>query len=264
MAYRFLFLLLVAIALCTGCSDDSVAPIAPPPTLTLLVTNDDGIAAPGIDTLVNALVAMDDVDVKVVAPAENQSGSSDRTTDGKLEREDSATVSGYQSVAVFGFPADAVNVALNELAIKPDLVVSGVNAGQNVGPFAALSGTVGAARTAARAGVPAVAVSAGLVPATQDFGAAAALVVDWITSNRSALLSGIASASTVTSFNVPGCTAGNMRELVQVPLGNALPTGGPGAIFATDCSAEPDAPPTSDVDAMVKGYASVTQVPLNF
>jgi 5'-nucleotidase len=267
MNLRSTVFLVVLAFLSTACSNgnnnnsNNATPAPPPSPLTILVTNDDGIGAPGIDSLVNQLIALDNVDVKVVAPAENQSGSSDMTTDGELSFQDSATISGFASVAVFGFPADAVNVAINELGIVPDLVVSGVNSGQNVGPLAALSGTVGAARTAARAGFPAVAASAGL-GAGADFDAASALVIDWINANRSALEDNSASAERVISFNVPGCTAGSIRELVQVPLADAIP---PGVnVFVTDCSIEPDGAPINDVDAMTKGFAAETEVPLVF
>jgi 5'-nucleotidase len=229
--------------------------------LTILVTNDDGIGAPGIDSLVNQLTALDNVDVMVVAPAENQSGSSDKTTDGEVVWENSATVSGYSGIAVYGFPADAVNVALNQLDIIPNLIVSGVNSGQNVGPLAPLSGTVGAAQTGARAGFPAVAASAGFASAL-DFDAAAQLVTAWIEDNRSALANNSASAETVTSFNVPDCTSGNIRELVAVPRADSIPAGV--NVFVTDCSVEPDSAPISDVDAMIKGFAAQTQLPLNF
>jgi 5'-nucleotidase len=162
-------------------------------------------------------------------------------------------------IAVFGLPADAVNVALMELGIVPHLVVSGVNSGQNVGPFAAFSGTVGAARTAARAGYPAVAVSASFNEFA-DYDAAAALVVAWIEENRDALAEGTAGAERVTSFNVPGCTAGAIRELVRVPLADSVPEGA--NPFFTDCSVEPESAPVNDVDAIIKGYAAETQVPL--
>lgn len=263
MNLRIVFLLFVSVFVFTGCSDgsdNSGGRDQLPQILTILVTNDDGIGAPGIDTLVNGLIELDDVEVKVVAPAENQSGSSDKTTEGGVTWEDSSTVSGYMGVAVYGYPADAVNVALDELSLTPDLVVSGVNKGQNVGPLAALSGTVGAARTAARAGYPAVAASASLIPGLEDYEAATALVIEWINDNRDALTSGSASTDLVTSFNVPGCSAGDIRELVAVPLADSIPEGvNP---FVTDCSVEPESAPTSDVDAMIKGHAAITEVPL--
>jgi broad specificity polyphosphatase/5'/3'-nucleotidase SurE len=120
---------------------------------------------------------------------------------------------------------------------------------------------VGAARFAARAGFPAVSGSAGL-GADADYDAASALIVAWIEENRSALANNSASTETVTSFNVPGCTAGEIRELVAVPRADSIPTGS--NVFATDCSVEPASPPVDDVDAMIKGFAAVTDVQLVF
>ena len=260
MKLRSAVVVLVSVLLVAGCSDGSDGPVNSG-QLSVLVTNDDGIGSPGIDRLVNNLLAMDDVEIQVVAPAENQSGSSDKTTEGDVVWQDSSTASGFAGVAVFGFPADAVKVALEELGITPDLVVSGVNQGQNVGPLAPLSGTVGAARFAARAGVPAVAASAGL-SSSADFEAAADLVVAWIEDNRSVLANDSADVDRITSFNVPGCTAGAIRELVEVPRADSIPDGS--NVFVTDCSVEPDSAPVSDVDAMIKGFAAVTQIPLEF
>ena len=95
-----------------------------------------------------------------------------------------------------------------------------------------------------------------------DYDAAVVLVTDWIDDNRDALISGSASAETVTSFNVPGCTAGEIRELVAAPLAESISDGDMGRWFSTDCSLEPDSPPTSDLDALLKGHSAVTDVPL--
>ncbi|HMF04563.1 MAG TPA: 5'/3'-nucleotidase SurE, partial [Acidimicrobiia bacterium] len=80
-------------------------------TLQVLVTNDDGIAAPGIDALVQGLRKIKGVKVTVVAPAENKSGSSDTTTPGPLTTTQATTTSGYPAIAVNGYPADTVNFA---------------------------------------------------------------------------------------------------------------------------------------------------------
>tara|TARA_R110002124_G_scaffold22159_1_gene84203 strand:- start:3960 stop:4754 length:795 start_codon:yes stop_codon:yes gene_type:complete len=264
MKLRIVLAIIVSTLWVTGCSNssnNSNDSSQTPPVLTILVTNDDGIGAPGINALVNQLIELDNVDVRVVAPAENQSGSSDKTTNGELVWIDSATSGGYAGIAVFGFPADAVNVALEQLDIVPGLVVSGVNSGQNVGPLAPLSGTVGAAQTGARAGYPAIAASAGFGE-DADFDSAVELVVAWIGENRSALDDKTSSAETVTSFNVPQCTAGTMRELVEVPRADSIPEGA--NVFFTDCAVEPDSAPVSDVDAMIKGFAAQTQLPLDF
>ena len=132
------------------------------PKLTILVTNDDGYDAPGINTLVIALLKLPNVVVKVVAPATNESGTGSKTTAGTLTATQVKTQSGYPAVAVKGYPADTVRYAFDTLHIKPDVVVAGVNFGQNVGQFIDISGTVGAARAGAARGVPAVASSQGL------------------------------------------------------------------------------------------------------
>ncbi|MEY3361923.1 MAG: hypothetical protein RL531_1642 [Actinomycetota bacterium] len=147
--------LAVTLVACGGSDDDAggepTQPTARIPNLEILVTNDDGYAAPGIDALVERLRDLPGVEITVVAPATNQSGTSDRTTPGDvsaLTAAKVATTSGYPATAVTGFPADSVNYALDVLDLDPDLVVAGSNAGQNLGVVAPISGTVGAARTA--------------------------------------------------------------------------------------------------------------------
>ena len=139
----------------------ALVPLAAPPAsaaapkkLTILVTNDDGVSAPGIDALVTALRKLPNVKVTVVAPLSNQSGTGDKTTEGgSPEAADTATASGTKARAVDGFPADSVLRALED-GVKPKLVVSGINQGQNLGPVVNASGTVGAAKTAVRNGIP--------------------------------------------------------------------------------------------------------------
>ncbi|MCL9795958.1 5'/3'-nucleotidase SurE, partial [Frankia sp. AgKG'84/4] len=156
-------------------------------TLDVLVTNDDGVSSAGIDAVARAIAALPNTTVKIVAPAANQSGTGGKTSGGEVSHNDDRTASGQPAVAVSGFPADAVNVALDALGLKPDLVVSGINEGQNLGPVVNLSGTVGAARAAAQRGIPALAASEGLGD-TYDYAPGAAQVVAWITAHRAALL----------------------------------------------------------------------------
>ena len=256
----------LGLAACGSDGDDSADP-GPETTstteavqpLTILVTNDDGIAAVGIDVLVTTLRKVEDVEVHIVAPAENQSGSSDKTTPGGAPHADGETASGVQGTAVQGFPADTIAVALDELGLEPDLVVSGVNTGQNVGPLAYLSGTVGAARAAVRRGIPAIAGSAGLTEETlEDYQLAADLIVDYIEENRSGF-PGADGGDGVININVPDCTAGTARELTRVPLATEIPEGV--SPFATDCSVSPSAQPTDDVLALVAGFAALSIVP---
>ena len=101
--------LLVPIGLVASCSSDDDAATTTtaaestttaPATLTILVTNDDGVAAEGIDVLVTALKAMPDTDVVVSAPAENQSGSAGKTTPGELTATPTTMLGGTEATAV--------------------------------------------------------------------------------------------------------------------------------------------------------------------
>jgi len=241
----------------TTLAESTTTTVAPEP-VQILVTNDDGIGAPGIDALVNALVALDDVEVTIVAPLENQSGSSDTTTPGGATYAPGATASGVEGTAVDGYPADTIAVALDDLGLEPDLVVSGVNKGQNTGPLAYESGTVGAGRAAIRRGVPAVAGSAGLQD-DADYATAVELMIAFIEEHRDAFADGSAPTNGVHSFNVPDCTAGSVRELVEVELATEIPDGvNP---FESDCSIEVTEEPTNDIAALAAGHSALTLVP---
>ena len=125
--------------------------------LDILLTNDDGYTADGIRIVRDALVAAGHR-VTIVAPLDERSGSGmSVTTGGSIDyyrQEDGVW-------AVDGTPSDAVTLGLVHVLREnpPDLVVSGANFGHNVGADVGASGTVGAAVTAARAGVPAIALS---------------------------------------------------------------------------------------------------------
>ncbi|WP_084000669.1 5'/3'-nucleotidase SurE [Actinomadura kijaniata] len=127
--------------------------------LRILLSNDDGHAAPGIRAVFDALTAAGH-DVTIVAPATNQSGAGAKRTveDGHVVR---ARQVSDRVWAVEGTPGDSVLFGLGRVFAgrKVDLVVSGTNLGQNVGAINNNSGTVGAAVTAIDMGVPAVAVS---------------------------------------------------------------------------------------------------------
>jgi 5'-nucleotidase len=227
----------------------------PAEPLDVLVTNDDGYDAEGIDVLVEALRAEPDVTVTVVAPATDQSGTGDRTTPGAVATSERTTASGYDAVAVAGYPADTVTVALDELGLTPDLVVSGINAGQNIGPLVDVSGTVGAAKQAQRRGLPALAVSQGLTEGVApDYATAADLAVDWVDARRGDLGS-LAGTGEIASLNVPTCPAGEVRGVVEVAVGDdGSQVGAP-----VDCTSTAEGF-TDDVAAFLNGYASLTPV----
>jgi len=231
---------------------------APPEPLRILLVNDDGMQNPAIDVMVEELLAVDDVEVTVVAPAGERSGSSDQTTPDGAPYHRATTPGGIEGWAVDGFPADAVVVGLDELDLEPHLVLSGVNPGQNVGPFAAISGTVGVGRTAIRRQVPALAVSAGLQLDQEQFVYGARLALDWIAEHRDALLDGSHQTDTVTSINVPACPVDSMGPLQVVPRASELAEDvNP---FESSCDQAVAAPET-DVAAIVSGYPSNSQVP---
>lgn len=131
------------------------------PPLRILVTNDDGVSSAGIAALVEALRPI--AEVTVAAPAENNSGGSQSLTIfSRPLRVDTLVPSNAAArYAVHGTPADSVVFGLLELGKERpfDLVVSGINKGENVGDAVHVSGTVGAARQAVMLGVPAIAVS---------------------------------------------------------------------------------------------------------
>ena len=129
--------------------------------MKILIVNDDSIHAPGIRVLANAVAALGDV--YVVAPEEQCSAMSQKLTirDNLIIKpypDFPAPVKGAWSIS--GTPVDCAKVALRYMMEeKPDLVLSGVNNGYNVGFDTAYSGTVGAALEAVRIGVPAIALS---------------------------------------------------------------------------------------------------------
>ena len=111
----------------------------------------------------------------IVAPADNQSGKGHSiVTSEPVFREDLTLPNGLKAIGLTATPASTVNVAIrNILTPKPDLVVSGINRGYNLGYSAYLSGTVGAAREGAMHGVPAIATSLAEAGAPRDFVSAA-------------------------------------------------------------------------------------------
>lgn len=229
-------------------------------TITVLVTNDDGVSAPGIDALVQALRKVSGVTVKVVAPATNQSGTGGKTTAGSVTFTNATTASGYPAVSVNGTPADSVNVALSRLHIAPNVVISGVNAGQNLGPVVDISGTVGAARVGARMGVPALAVSSG-TGKTFDFAAGAQYAVKWLSAVRATLPQGPSSTpASVVSLNVPSCSKGQVRgELTLKLQPKLLP--GQSVLGSSNCLSK--VRPAAEVAAFSDGFATLVSVPLS-
>ena len=227
--------------------------------MRILLSNDDGYRAPGLVALATALRTL--AEVTVVAPEANRSGASSALT---LDRPLRITPMGADVFAVDGTPADCVFLALTEvLKERPALVVSGINAGENLGDDVIYSGTVAAAMEGSFMGVPALALSlASHDP--KDFGPAADMARDLVqrclhrTLPRDALLNiNIPEGNTASLANARVTRLGRRRrEAVAIrqqdPRGRPVywigPPGGPGD----------DAGAGTDFHAIAEGCISIT------
>lgn len=129
--------------------------------MRILLTNDDGIRAAGLETLRRALVALPDVELAVIAPDGNRSAMARSiTTRRPLWVEEVDFGDGTSGFATDGTPVDCVRfAALGLIEFKPDLIVSGINHGANLGDDITYSGTVAAALEGVLLEIPAIAVS---------------------------------------------------------------------------------------------------------
>jgi 5'-nucleotidase len=127
--------------------------------MRILIANDDGYLAPGLVALVEACRGLGEIDV--VAPEQNASGMSNSLTLGRplsVFEARGGPSNGYR--VVNGTPSDCVHVAMTGLlAQRPDIVLSGINNGENMGDDTLYSGTVAAAMEGFLFGVPAIAFS---------------------------------------------------------------------------------------------------------
>ena len=234
--------------------------------LRILVTNDDGVTATGISELVEGLRALPDVKVTVIAPAEDQTAAGNKTTTGELVTTKTKTADGYPATAVHGFPADTVIYAVDQGGMKqpPDVVVSGINHGQNLSFIADdTSGTIGAARAAAARGIPALAVSQGLRESEElAFTSSVKQAVRWLKQHRAEITPAVKSKDVevvLDSINVPTCAAGlKPRGFVEVPQ---APAGTEGVVAIQDCASSLE-DPADDVVAFNNGFVTLTALPV--
>jgi 5'-nucleotidase len=185
--------------------------------MRILITNDDGIDAPGLAILEAAARTLTD-DVWTVAPATEQSGQSSAITLADPLR--MSHLSG-QRYAVSGTPADCVTIALNVVMDRaPDLVLSGVNQGFNIADDMPYSGTVGAALHAATCGIRALAFSQAYSRLGQekdtDIWSAAR---DHCASTIQTLLAAPQDPRMVLNVNFPPCPASDVTGLAVVRQG---------------------------------------------
>ena len=230
--------------------------------MRVLVSNDDGVDAPGIRVLAARLAAVGEV--TVVAPDRDRSGASNSLT---LDAPIRAVKLDNGSYRVAGTPTDCVHIALSGLLDhEPDIVVSGINNSANLGDDVIYSGTVSAAMEGRFLGFPAIAVS--LVTRDhvgQHYDSAAEAVL--LLMRR--LLVDPLPADTILNVNVPDLPWNEIRGLAVTRLGRRHRSAA--CIAQTDPRGRPiywigppgdiaDDGPGTDFNAVRDGYVSITPI----
>ncbi len=225
--------------------------------MRILISNDDGYLAPGIHALAKALSAI--ADVVVVAPDSNRSGASNSLS---LDRPLSLQQADNGFYFVNGTPTDCVHIALTALLDqRPDLVVSGINNGPNMGDDTLYSGTVAAATEAYLFGIPAIAFSQG------DHGWAhiedsARIAREFVERRMHSL-----SAASLLNVNIPSLPYAQVKPIQATRLGRRHQS--EGVIRSQDPRGREifwigppgptrDAGPGTDFHAVAQGHVSVT------
>ncbi len=226
--------------------------------MRILVSNDDGVYAPGLQILANALKTFSEV--YVVAPDRNRSGASNSLT---LHNPIRIKEIENGFISVEGTPTDCVHLALTGMMdIQPDIVIAGINSGANLGDDVLYSGTVAAATEGRFLGLPAIAVS--LVGSTLKYYETAAKVITQIVQNLSGLsLPG----QVILNVNVPDIPFEDLKGIEITRLGTrhcAEPTikqvdpRGHTIYWVGPPGIEEDAGPGSDFYAIKTNKVSIT------
>ena len=226
--------------------------------MRILLSNDDGYQAPGLRALHEAISHI--AEVVVVAPDRDRSGASNSLT---LELPIRAREAENGFLSVEGTPTDCVHLAITGLLqSEPDMVVSGVNAGANMGDDVIYSGTVAAATEGRFLGFPAIAVSiASYTPRYFDTAArVAAELVQRLASNPLA-------SDSILNVNVPDLPYSELQGMLATRLGHRHkaepvvksqdPRGRP-IYWVGPAGAEQDAGQGTDFHAVRNGYVSIT------
>jgi 5'-nucleotidase len=229
--------------------------------MKILVSNDDGYQAPGIICLVNTLQKI--AEVTVVAPDRNRSGASNSLTLDYPIRPRQAE-NGF--IYVDGTPTDCVHLALTGLMeMLPNMVISGINAGANLGDDVIYSGTVAAAMEGRFLGLPAIAVSLVTNGQAQYYSTAAQVVEVLLERLQGHQLS--LPTNTILNVNVPDLPWEELNGMQATRLGSrhiaaqAIKSADPHGRFVYwigPAGAEQDAGPGTDFFAVSQGFVSVT------
>lgn len=227
----------------------------------ILISNDDGLSATGIGVLAERLKQVGEI--TIVAPDRNCSGASNSLTLESPIRINEVEPGVHR---VSGTPTDCVHVALTGLLDKdPDMVVSGINHGANLGDDVIYSGTVAAAMEGRFLGLPAIALSLVYDESPEHFSTAAEAAARLV----SQLLRDPLPADTILNVNVPDCPWEDIKGFEVTRLGHRHraepcvattdPRGRP-MYWIGPAGAEEDAGPGTDFDAIRRGFISITPI----
>lgn len=229
----------------------------------ILVSNDDGYTAPGIEALVDAL--RDLAEISVVAPEVNHSGASNSLT---LSRPLAVRKAPNGFTYVNGTPSDCVHVALTGLLDRrPDLIVSGINNGANLGDDALYSGTVAAAAEGYLFGIPSIAFSL-VSKAWSNLEAAAQQARAVVAHQLTQPLTDV----TLLNVNIPDLPSNKMLGIQATRLGKRHPSqpviptttpSGETVYWIGPPGAAQDDSEGTDFYALQRGYVSVTPLRLD-
>lgn len=231
--------------------------------MRILVSNDDGYFAPGIEALAQAVAEFGEV--LVVAPEQNRSGASNSLT---LDRPLSVQLAPNGFRYVNGTPTDCVHIALTGLLdFRPDLVLSGINNGQNMGDDTIYSGTVAAAMEGFLFGVPSIAfslVDKGLAHLEDAARVARDIVARFATAPLEGpfLLNVNIPNRPYAELGPPVCTRLGKRHQSEPVFATKSPRGEPMYWIGAAGSAR-DAGPGTDFFAVAQGQVSVTPLQID-
>lgn len=244
--------------------------------LTILITNDDGIHAEGLQVLAEAALSFGEV--TIVAPSSQCTGMSQKLTISApmaLRKITDYPVKNVTAYSLDGTPVDCVKAAiLRVLPEKPDVVLSGINFGYNAGYDCANSGTVGAVCEALTLGVPGIAFSNG-VPNGEVFngkGSDYSIISEYLGGIIAELLDTEIESSAFWNVNFPGCplseckgilrgrTIGHLRPYKDNLEEGVLDDGTPTYTLKDHMIDKSEAPEGSDIHALLNNYISIGKI----
>jgi len=239
--------------------------------MRILLTNDDGIDARGLDLLEKVASRLSD-DIWVVAPSEEQSGTGHSLT---LTQPVRLRRHGDQRFSVSGTPTDAVMMALAHIMkdSPPDLILSGINRGANLAEDVTYSGTVSAAMEGALAGVPSIALSQAYARQGLGAGVPFAAAEAWAEQVLRPLIEQRMAPRTLINVNFPAIDAGDIKGVRICRQGlrdygrlriieRTDPRGFPYFWFGLAPTVETPGHST-DLESIADGYISVTPLHLD-